>query len=79
VLGASALLMISGEVPRKGRRHFTALFGVTSATVLLVFALSCGSIILIDPYSTGHFSPIGRVDIATDEPTLANAGRVRDP
>jgi hypothetical protein len=38
-----------------------------------------GAIVLLDPYSTGRFTPIQRVDIVTDQTYFATAARVRDP
>src|SRR5262249_28816589 len=71
----------SSDVPRSDpespmwRRWYGACFAVSaSALVMLYFA-----VLLLDPFSTGRFTPIDRVDIATRVPQYANAGRVRDP
>jgi len=48
-----------------------ALLGLAGALYLAV--------VLLDPFSTGRFTPLQRIDIAIHSVALSNAGRVRDP
>ena len=52
---------------------------ITVATTLGGVATFMLMVLLVDPYSTGYFTPLDPVDVATDEPTFANAGRARNP
>lgn len=51
--------------------YFATLFGVAA----LLFA----AVVILDPYSTGRFTPLTGIEIASSARTYANAGRVRDP
>jgi len=48
-----------------------ALLGLAGALYLAV--------VLLDPFSTGRFTPLRRIDIAIHSAALSNAGRARDP
>lgn len=57
-------------------RHWLAVFFATLAGLI---GASYLLVLVIDPFSTGRFTPIKRVDVASRLPQYANAGRVRDP
>jgi hypothetical protein len=57
------------------RRWLTLFLGALVAAALLLLAL----VVAIDPFSSGHFTPLTRIDITTFNRLYMNAGRVRDP
>ncbi len=56
------------------RRWLWILAFLTLAPFAALYAI----VVVVDPFSTGRFTPITRIDIATHNLTLAHAGRVRD-
>jgi hypothetical protein len=56
------------------RRWLAILVGALATGALLFLAL----VVVIDPYSSGHFTPFTSVDITTFNRLYMNAGRVRD-
>src|SRR6202521_1926374 len=56
-------------------RRWLAILVVALATGALLFL---ALVVVIDPYSSGHFTPFTSVDITTFNRLYMNAGRVRD-
>lgn len=63
----------SDETPRW--RRWLVAFGLTAAGLA---AVVYAAVVLIDPYSTGRFSPVQRIDLASSNPRLVKGALVRD-
>ena len=50
----------------------------TFALVPIAFAAICALTLVLDPYSTGRFTPITRIDLATKNDLFGHAARIRD-
>ena len=60
---------------RPWRRWLAAFLATVAAVGIAVYL----AIVLIDPFATGRFTPVGRIDLASGNPRLVKAGLVRDP
>jgi hypothetical protein len=59
---------------RPWRRWLVAFLATTAVVGIAVYL----AIVLIDPFATGRFTPVGRIDLASGNPRLDKAGLVRD-
>ncbi|MGH6768106.1 MAG: hypothetical protein ACRECO_03685 [Xanthobacteraceae bacterium] len=62
------------DLSRRWRRWLITLVSIIAGTMALVY----GGVLLLDPFSTGRFTPIKRIDIATKNITMGHVARVRD-
>jgi hypothetical protein len=62
------------ELSRQWRRWLVTLVSIIVGTMAVLY----GAVVLLDPFSTGHFTPIARIDIATRNITMGHVARVRD-
>jgi hypothetical protein len=87
--GLAQVVSLPIAAPRAGTlynycvlKHLSMLRATGVATwlvvIILVTAALYSTIVFLDPYSTGRFTPIEGVDITTDQPYYADAARVRN-
>jgi hypothetical protein len=62
------------EDSRRWRRWLIALVSIIVGTMAVVY----GGVVLLDPFSTGRFTPIDRIDMATRNITMGHVARIRD-